>query len=432
MIQSLQFLSLPSGVKRFLATESLYGLSIGMFTLILNLHFIEMGISGRQIGLITSMGILVMGIFAIPVSFLAKKIGRKKLLVLGIGCIALGCSIFAFSESFTLFFLAQFVVSIGLTLVETTEIQLLFSYSRSKREETQAYSFLFAVFTAFTGAGTLLGGFLPNWIELSGRGYQNTLIATSILFLLLACARGGLLPAEQRRKTVKQMDVVQLRETVPEQRDISQTKAKLPRDLQQKVLIFAVLALITGGAVACLQPYLNLFVKFRFNFSNEAVSILLALNGLALFIGSVVSPALIDRYGVKKTLFYIYMVNIILCFILFLNIQPYFFSALLLIRGGVFTMLTNLVDSLSMSSFKDEERDLYAGLRAVFRSIGSALAAFMVGTILAGKNYTLPFILAGLLLFLGYAYFAYVIRPKFFEVDQEFRVNTQDKMTNEY
>jgi len=94
-------------------------------------------------------------------------------------------------------------------------------------------------------------------------------------------------------------------------------------------------------------------------------------------------------------------------------------------------MLTNLADSLSMSSFKDEERDLYAGMRAVFRSVGSALAAFLVGIILAGKNYTLPFILAGLLLLLGYVYFTYLIRPKFFETDQEFLVNTNDRITNE-
>ncbi|MEH7503121.1 MFS transporter [Neobacillus drentensis] len=432
MIQSLRFLTLPSGVKRFLATESLYGLSIGMFALILNLHLIEMGITEKQIGLITSMGILVMGIFAIPVSILAKKAGRKKLLVTGITSIAIGCSIFAFAEGFAFFFLAQFVVSIGLTLVETTEIQLLFHYSRSKREETQAYSFLFAVFTAFTGAGTLIGGFLPNWIELSDKGYQNTLVATSILFLLLACVRGGLLPAEQRRKTVTREDLDQRRETCSEPNAFLQRKGKHSSDLQKKMLLFAVFALITGGAVSCLQPYLNLFIKFRFDFSNEAVSMLLALNGLALFIGSVFSPALIDRFGVKKTFFYIYMVNIILCFILFLNIQPYFFSVLLLVRGGVFTMLTNLVDSLSMSSFKDEERDMYAGIRAVFRSIGSAVSAFLVGTILAGKNYTLPFILAGLLLLLGYAYFTYVIRPKFFETDKEFRVNTQDGITNEY
>ncbi|NHC40347.1 MFS transporter [Bacillus sp. MM2020_1] len=431
MIQSLGFLTLPSGVKRFLATESLYGLSIGMFTLILNLHLIEMGITEKEIGLIISMGILVMGILAIPVSLLAKKTGRKKLLVTGITSIAIGCSIFAFAEGFAFFFLAQFVVSLGFTLVETTEIQLLFHYSRSKREETQAYSFLFAVFTAFTGAGTLIGGFLPHWIELSEKGYQNTLIATSILFLLLAFVRGGLLPAEQRKKLVTEEDKDQPSENGVDRKTLPQQEGKHSNDLKQRILLFAVFALITGGAVSCLQPYLNLFIKFRFDFSNEAVSILLALNGLALFIGSVFSPALIDRFGVKKTFLYIYMVNIILCFILFLNISPYIFSTLLIIRGGVFTMLTNLVDSLSMSSFKDEERDLYAGMRAVFRSIGSALAAFLVGTILAGKNYTLPFILASLLLFLGYVYFTYVIRPKFFETDHEFRVNAQDGITNE-
>ncbi|WHY67596.1 MFS transporter [Neobacillus sp. SuZ13] len=431
MIQSLRFLTLPSGVKRFLATESLYGLSIGMFTLILNLHLIEMGMTEKQIGLITSMGILVMGILAIPVSILAKKTGRKKLLVTGITSIAIGCSIFAFAEGFAFFFCAQFVVSMGLTLVETTEIQLLFHYSRSKREETQAYSFLFAVFTAFLGAGTLIGGFLPQWIELSERGYQNTLLATSVLFLLLAFTRGSLLPTEQRRKTAAREDQDHQRIKGPEPKTFVETKSKRTREVKQKLLYFAVFALITGGAASCLQPYLNLFIKFRFDFSNESVSILLALNGLALFIGSVFSPALIDRFGVKKTFLYIYMVNIILCLLLFLNINSYIFSAFLLVRGGVFTMLTNLADSLSMSSFKDEERDLYAGMRAVFRSVGSSLAAFLVGIILAGKNYTLPFILAGLLLLLGYAYFTYLIRPKFFETDQEFRVNTNDRITNE-
>ncbi|MEH7073133.1 MFS transporter [Neobacillus drentensis] len=410
-----------------MATESLYGLSIGMFTLILNLHLIEMGITEKQIGLITSMGILVMGIFAIPVSILAKKMGRKKLLVTGIASIAIGCSIFAFAEGFAFFFLAQFVVSIGFTLVETTEIQLLFHYSRSKREETQAYSFLFAVFTAFTGAGTLMGGLLPHWIEMTEKGYQNTLIATSIMFLVLAVARGGLLPTEERKKVVLR-EGENKRKLGP--KTFLQTNRKHSNDLKRKLVFFAAFALITGATVSCLQPYLNLFIKFRFDFTNEGVSLLLALNGLALFIGSVFSSALIENFGVKKTFFYIYMVNIILCLLLFLNIQPYLFSTLLLVRGGVFTMLTNLVDSLSMSSFKDEERDLYAGMRAVFRSIGSAAAAFLVGTILAGKNYTLPFILAGLLLLLGYTYFIYVIRPKFFEA-QEFPVNTQDGITNE-
>ncbi|USK35864.1 MFS transporter [Bacillus sp. F19] len=419
MTQSLHFLSLPSGVKRFLATESLYGLSIGMFTLILNLHFIEIGITEKQIGLITSMGILVLGIFAIPVSILAKKTGRKKLLIAGVGCLALGCAIFAFAESFALFLLAQFVVSIGFTLVETTEIQLLFHYSRTKKEETQAYSFLFAVFTAFTGAGTLVAGFLPNWIELSENGYQNTLLVTSFLFLLLAIVRGCMLPAEHQRVIA------------PEQKRFPYAKAKISRGLRHKLLLFSTFAFITGGAVACLQPYLNLFVKLRFDFSNEAVSILLALHGLALFIGSVFSPTLIERFGVKQTFFYVYLMNICFCFLLFMNSHPYFFSVLLLIRGGVFTMLTNLVDSLSMSSFKDEDRDLYAGMRAVFRSVGSALAAYMIGTILTGKNYTLPFLLAGLLLLLGYVYFSQVIRPKFFEGDQEFQTNRRGEITNE-
>ncbi|WP_066259608.1 MFS transporter [Neobacillus drentensis] len=423
MKQSLQKVSLSPGVKRFLATESLYGLSIGMFTLILNLHLIEMGISEKQIGFITSMGILLKGIFAIIVTFLVKKIGRKKLLVSGVGSVALGCMIFALSKSFLILFMAQLIVSIGFTLVETTEIQLLFYYSRSKREETQAYSFLFAVFTAFTGVGTLLAGYLPKWIDSSGIGYQNTLLVTSLVFVLLVCARVVLLPKEQRQT-----------KEPPRQsgRTYSSFLIKEPsRGLRQKLLLFSIMAFLTGGAVSSLQPYLNLFVKFRYDFSNESVSILLALNGLALFIGSIFSPFLIERLGTKKTFFYIYLVNVIFCFILFLNIPAYVFSMLLVVRGGTFTMLTNLVDSLSMSSFRDEDRDAYAGMSVVFRSIGSALIAFVIGSILSGKNYTLPFLLTGVFLLIGYLYFIQVIIPNYFETKRVFHTTNQEQLTNE-
>ncbi|MGJ7911903.1 MFS transporter [Neobacillus sp. LXY-1] len=388
-----------------MATESLYGLSIGMFNLLLNLHLIELGISERQIGLITSIGILVMGLFAIPVSILAKKTGRKKLLIIGIGCIAVGCSVFAFSKSFALFLTAQFIVSLGLTLVETTEIQLLFYYCRSIKEETQAYSFMFAVFTAFTGVGTLMAGLLPDWIDLTARGYRNTLLVAAFVFIVLAVVRAALLPKEQLGNS---LPIVQKNLFI-----------RIPHPLRKKLIWFSLFAFVTGGAAACLQPYLNLFAKFRYDFPNEIVSIILALNGLALFIGSVISPFLIERMGLKKTFFLIYSVNMVLCGLLFLNVQPFFFSVLLVIRGGFFTILTNLADSLSMSSFKDEERDLYAGMRAVFRSIGSAMAAFAIGGILADRNYTLPFFISGLLLLLGYLYFVIVIAPKLDNSNQE-------------
>jgi DHA1 family multidrug resistance protein-like MFS transporter len=395
--------SLSPGVKRFLATESLYGLSIGMFNLLLNLHLIERGVSEKQVGLITSLGILIMGLFAIPVSILAQKTGRKKLLVAGVAAIAAGCSLFAISNSFPLFVVSQLVVSMGLTLVETTEIQLLFSYSKSKREETVAYSFMFAMFTAFTGVGTLLAGFLSERIDHSGHGYQHTLLVTTGVFLILALARGSLLPAEVS--------------VPPEPTENQKLKQHVSSNLKKKLLWFAIFTFVTGAATSCLAPYLNLFAKLRYGFSNEQVSVLLALNGLALFIGSLFSPFLIERFGMKRTFFYIYLLNMILCGWLFLNIQPYFFSVLLVARGGVFTMLTNLVDSLSMSSFEDEERDLYAGTRTVFRSAGSALAAFAIGGIMAAANYTLPFLISGLLLLAGYLYFISVISPKYFETE---------------
>lgn len=70
-------LRLPSGVRRFLMTESLYGIGIGLYSLVLNLHLLSKGLKEDQVGALVSVGILIMGILAIPVSLLANRYGRK-------------------------------------------------------------------------------------------------------------------------------------------------------------------------------------------------------------------------------------------------------------------------------------------------------------------------------------------------------------------
>lgn len=54
-------------------------------------------------------------------------------------------------------------------------------------------------------------------------------------------------------------------------------------------------------------------------------------------------------------------------------------------------MLSNLLDSQLMSAFKERERNLYAGMRSVFRSLGSSAAALLTGWILIGQDYEIPF-----------------------------------------
>lgn len=77
------FRDLSPGVKRFIATESLFGIGAGIFNLILNLHLLDLGFSKEDIGRITSLGALTVGLTSLPAGIVVKYIGRKTMLVIG-------------------------------------------------------------------------------------------------------------------------------------------------------------------------------------------------------------------------------------------------------------------------------------------------------------------------------------------------------------
>ncbi|MFE9275819.1 MFS transporter [Paenibacillus glucanolyticus] len=116
-------------------------------------------------------------------------------------------------------------------------------------------------------------------------------------------------------------------------------------------------------------------------------------------------------YGYLFTCSFVFIVNILLFAALSMILPVWLFVALFLLRGGGVTMLSNLLDSLLMSAFHEQERNLYAGMRSVFRSLGSSGATLVSGLILARQDYRLPFLVtAGVLLLCG-LYYVWWIRP---------------------
>lgn len=57
--------------KFYAGTEAVYGVAMGMYGFVLNFFFLSLGLEAAQIGLITSTGIVVMGVCALPLGFMA-------------------------------------------------------------------------------------------------------------------------------------------------------------------------------------------------------------------------------------------------------------------------------------------------------------------------------------------------------------------------
>lgn len=394
-------LRLSVGVRRFLMTEAMYGIGIGMYSLVLNLHLLSKGMKEDEIGALTSIGILIMGALAIPVSLSANRIGRKRLLVSGILFIAAGTALYAVGKEPGVFYLAQALVSAGFTLVETTEVQLLFHYCASRKEEARAFSLMFAVFTAFTGAGTLAAGYLPNRAD-SGEGYGLTLLLAALVLVIHALVRGLWLPRERRTigaagkaETVRGASSPRFRDRLP----------------SGTLWLFSLFMMLLGAAIVITGSFLNVIVKYRLGWMDNQVSVLLAVGGAILFASSLLTPYVLERFGHHTAITTVFFVNMLVFASLYWAMPVWMFSVVFLIRGGGVTMLSNLLDSQLMSAFKEQERNLYAGMRSVFRSIGSSVAALLAGFILTGRDYNLPFLLTSAVLLLCFLYYIWFIRP---------------------
>jgi predicted MFS family arabinose efflux permease len=398
-IQELRSLSI--GVRRFIISEILLGIGIGLFNLVLNLHLLDLGINEAQIGRISSIGAIIMGLIGIPSGLLANYWGRKQMLVCGIALVGISYLTFGLGSKLGVFYAAQMIQSIGVTLLVTSEIQLLFRYCQSKKEETQSFSLLFAIFTLFTGFGTLIGGILPHWIGGHTTIYQSSIVAAAAILILNALLRSIWLPKEPLMNPTESIN------KSPNDSFIEETNPKK----ETSIWILSIFILLSGFAFGWIGNFINIIVKFRMQWSDEWVSLVLTFNGLFLFMGSLLMPFLLTRLGAAKSFLVIYIINILAAILLYLNLPNPLFIGILFMRSGVFTLLSNMTESESMSIISEEKRNLFAGMRSVFRSLGFAASTYLTGFILTNKNYALPFLLASLVVLLNFVFFWIWVRP---------------------
>jgi len=144
---------------------------------------------------------------------------------------------------------------------------------------------MFAVFTAFTGAGTLAAGYLSG-----GSGdYRPPLLLAAAILLTLSITRALWLPTE-KGAVVEDKPARGQSGTALEAGKVDKAEDKAPPPSnklrprpRRKLWLFALFLALISGAFALTGSFLNVIVKFRLDWADERVSQLLAANGIILF-----------------------------------------------------------------------------------------------------------------------------------------------------
>jgi MFS family permease len=190
------------------------------------------GLSATQVFIVQATYSLSALIFEIPSGYLSDRIGRKKTLIIGSFLLPVGVAVYAFSNSFMTFVLAEFILAVSGSMHSGTDSALIYDTlvnlekeNKYKKVEGRAQS----IQSIGVGTASILGGLFA-LITIRFPFYVNIATA-SILFPL------SLLMVEPARKKLKSKN--HLREILR----ISKYSIKHPKILS--VILYSSLILST-------------------------------------------------------------------------------------------------------------------------------------------------------------------------------------------
>ena len=277
----LHYQQLSNNVKIFLAGNAIQGIGLSIYTLLFNLYLKELGFGESSIGNLISTTSLGISLMAIPAAFIIDKFHVKHLVMTGM----ILSSSFYFFQILNTTEAALFGFGLAASMFQALfNISAAPFYLRNSKPEQRIH-----LFTLNSGismmahfVGYLIGGYLPEIVRhFNPEMNQLSLYRTSIMLALMVVFLSNLMFIRIRR--------------VP----IPRVKKKIFEDIKNKdwnilgKLIIPKLCFAFGGGL--IVPFMNLYMKDRFDLSTKMIGVSYALLQLFIFAGIMITPTLIKK-----------------------------------------------------------------------------------------------------------------------------------------
>ncbi|MEG2288842.1 MAG: MFS transporter [Clostridium sp.] len=381
----------PRNVHIMVFSEGVFAIATGIFFFLQILYYNFIELSPSTIGVIFFIGSLF-GLIGFFIGPFIRIIGRKNLLCLGLIIFAVGILFHMIFSTLILIVVGEILVSIGISLIQVTEIQLIYSYAIGQNE-CCVYSYKCAVNFICGAIGAVIAGNISKIYIFKNVGYGKLFFVAIILIVIAGAIRYWLLPKDykcevdgkQIKKSIKN-SIVFLRE-------------------DKKVQVFSALLFITTIGFSAVGPYNNLILKESFNLGNNIISyITFTLTSLSM-IGIVLMPVIIEKIGVSAFNIIIFVIPTVSCFVLSLGLSTKIFIVVLIIRCIFAWIIVSSLDSLMMSNIQSEDRDIFAAVKMLVNGVSVALGNLIGGWILNKYGYRGNYLYGAIILVFGVLFF---------------------------
>jgi len=398
--QALQTLS-PDGRLLF-GTRMVRMFAYGLIAVVLGLYLAQVGLSDTQIGLVLSLTLLGDAAVSLPITIVADRIGRRRMLMAGAGLMIFAGVVFAITSNILLLTIAAIIGTISPSGNEVGPFlaveQAALPQTTTDKQRTQVFAWYSLMGSVLTGLGSLCGGLLAQILQNAGQSplnsYRAVIIGYALLGVLLGLMFTRLSPAVEAASNGKPVTLQSL------------FGLKRSRGIVGRLSLLFMLDAFAGGLVV--QSMVALWFNRRFGIDTSVIGAIYLGANLFAGLSALAAARVAARFGLINTMVFTHAPsNILLILVPLMPTLP-LAIIVLLARFSISQMDVPTRQSYTVSVVDPDERSAANGVTNIARTTAAAVSPLATGALfhLGGFWLSVPFLLAGGLK-LGYDFLLY-------------------------
>lgn len=371
------------------ATRFIRLFAYGFLSVILALYLEAVGLNETEIGLLFTLTLVGDAGISLWITTVADRIGRRRMLMLGAGLMAVAGLVFAFTASIIVLLITAIIGVIspgGKEIGPFLSIeQAALSHLLPDNRRTQSFAWYNLNGSFAAAGGALVGGLLAGWLQ-----HQGFSDLGAYRVLVLCYAGSGVVMMGLFAMLSPGVEVTA--ESIhPPTRSFGLHRSK--GVVLKMSGLFAIDAFAGGFIVQSMLAYWFYIV---FDADVELLGTIFFGTNLLAGISALLAARIARRIGLVNTMVFTHIPSsILLCLIPLMPTLP-LAIAVLLLRSTISQMDVPTRQSYTMAVVSPDERSAAAGVTTIARSVGASLSPVLTGVFLATPALlSFPFFLAG-------------------------------------
>lgn len=370
----------PSSVKWLILLTAFSSIGYGYLTTAISAYLPMLGVSSSQIGYIIGASGIAMIFSAIPFGILSDRIGRKRILLIGLLGVPPAMIICAFSHDANVFLIATIVAGISEGAFLSTWNAMIADQTTVDNRD-MAFSLSFIVNGGFTGIGLALPIAFPLFENAFNIGTMDVHAGAFLVIGLITL--------------LSPITIWFLLRNVHDKKHGPKAKRAFLKERSRKTLVkFSVNNTMIGLGAGLIIPLIPTWFYLQYGIPDTYTGPLLALANLSIGFAVIFSARLSHRVGAVKAIAMTQASSTI--FMLAIPFMPGAAAAgsVYLIRSALMNMGGPIMDAYLMGVIDKDDRGLASAINSIVWRLPNSATTIIGGMLLASGFFALPFILA--------------------------------------